>query len=146
MPFLLWELFALFYYGFLFPNTYYAKLHAGLPQAWMFNQGILYFINSISWDPITLIVIFTGIIFAFLQPDIKPRLIASGIVLYLFYILYIGGDFMTGRFFSAVFFASVILLVHFFSQFTTQQKYILAGIIILSRYLISAWHCRNLSE
>jgi arabinofuranosyltransferase len=131
VPFLLWELFSLLYYGFLFPNTYYAKLHAGVPQAWMFNQGILYFLNSISWDPITLIVIFTGIIFAFLQPDVKPRLIASGIALYLFYILYIGGDFMTGRFFSAVFFACVILLVHFFSQFTIQQKYILAGIVFL---------------
>jgi arabinofuranosyltransferase len=131
VPFLLWELFALFYYGFLFPNTYYAKLHTGIPQAWMFNQGILYFLNSISWDPITLIVIFTGIIFAFLQPEVKPRLIASGIAFYLFYIVYIGGDFMTGRFFSAVFFASAILLVHFFSQFTTQQKYLLASIIFL---------------
>lgn len=135
VPFLLWEFFALFYYGFLFPNTYYAKLNAGVPQAWMFNQGIMYFINSISWDPITLIVIFTGIIFAFLQPDIKPRLIASGIILYLFYILYIGGDFMTGRFFSAVFFAGVILLVHFFPRFTTQQKYIFASIIILLGFL-----------
>ncbi len=29
-PFLLWEAFALFYYGFPFPNTAYAKLGTGI--------------------------------------------------------------------------------------------------------------------
>ncbi len=30
-PFILWEVFALVFYGFPFPNTYYANLHSGLP-------------------------------------------------------------------------------------------------------------------
>ena len=128
--FLLWEIFALFYYGFLFPNTYYAKLHAGVPQNFLFHQGIIYYINSIAWDPITLVVVFAALVFAFLQQDAKPRLIACGIILYLFYVLSIGGDFMSGRFFSAVFFASAILLARFFSQFTLQQKYIFAVIVL----------------
>jgi arabinofuranosyltransferase len=31
MPFFLWECFSLFYYGFFFPNTAYAKLGTGIP-------------------------------------------------------------------------------------------------------------------
>jgi arabinofuranosyltransferase len=31
LPILLWESFSLFYYGFLFPNTAYAKLNTGIP-------------------------------------------------------------------------------------------------------------------
>jgi arabinofuranosyltransferase len=134
-PFLLWELFSLFYYGFLFPNTYYAKLHAGVSQSLLFNQGILYYFNSISWDPITLLVTFTALAFAFQQKEWKEKQIAFGITFYLFYILYIGGDFMSGRFFSAVFFASVILLVRFFAQVPVQQKYILAGFILFAGIL-----------
>ena len=31
-PLIAWELFSLFYYGFLFPNTAFAKLNTGLPR------------------------------------------------------------------------------------------------------------------
>ena len=35
IPLIAWELFSLIYYGFLLPNTAYAKLNTGLPQhAW----------------------------------------------------------------------------------------------------------------
>jgi len=57
IPIVLWELFSLFYYGFLFPNTAYAKLNTGIPQAELWQQGFSYFINSLERDPITLTVI-----------------------------------------------------------------------------------------
>lgn len=44
IPFLLWELFSLFYYGFLFPNTAYAKLNAGIPKSEYYLNGILYYL------------------------------------------------------------------------------------------------------
>ena len=34
MPLILWELFSLFYYGFLFPNSAYAKAFTGFPRGW----------------------------------------------------------------------------------------------------------------
>ena len=130
-PFIIWEFFSLFYYGFLFPNTYYAKLGAGIPQNFIFNQGILYFINSLAWDPITLVVVFTTLAIAFGNNYWKFKSAAAGIALYLFYIFYIGGDHMTGRFFSSVLLASVFLLVKFMPQIPGQQKYLFTGLIIL---------------
>ncbi len=40
LPFILWELFATFYYGFPFPNTAYAKLNTGLISADVIQQGL----------------------------------------------------------------------------------------------------------
>ena len=41
-PFILWELFSLVYYGFLFPNTAYAKLDTGIPASELVVQGLYY--------------------------------------------------------------------------------------------------------
>jgi hypothetical protein len=44
-----------FYYGAIFPNTAYAKLNTGLiSQAELWQQGGIYFANSLAWDPVTL--------------------------------------------------------------------------------------------
>ena len=65
-PFLLWELFSLWYYGFLFPNTAYAKLTTGLPAGDLFYQGLTYFLKSGQFDPLLFIMIVAGF-FAVLQ-------------------------------------------------------------------------------
>lgn len=108
-PFLAWEAFSVFYYGFPFPNTYYAKLTTGIPQQELFQQGWRYFENSLNWDHVTLPFIGLTLLLAAFLGDVKRRSIALGIGLYLFYILYIGGDFMSGRFFSLPYFASLAL-------------------------------------
>jgi arabinofuranosyltransferase len=110
LPILLWEVFSIFYYGFPFPNTYYAKLTTGIPQADLYRQGWLYFQNSLTWDHITLPIIGLTIILALSWGEGKRRTLALGILLYLAYIVYIGGDFMTGRFFSIPYFMAVALL------------------------------------
>ncbi len=48
-PFVAWELFSLLYYGFLFPNSAYAKLTTGIPWWQMARQGVYYLINSLAW-------------------------------------------------------------------------------------------------
>ncbi|MCJ7799731.1 MAG: hypothetical protein MUP33_08230, partial [Polaromonas sp.] len=63
-PFILWEGFTLFYYGFLFPNTAYAKLNTGIPWHDLAGQGLYYLWNSIMVDPITLTVIAGAVIAA----------------------------------------------------------------------------------
>lgn len=51
-PALAWLLFSLVYYGFPFPNTYYAKsAYIGIAAADFLRQGFAYYINSLAWDP-----------------------------------------------------------------------------------------------
>jgi len=109
-PLIIWELFSVIYYGFPFPNTAYAKLGVFIPLKDLVKQGFFYFRNSILWDPLTLFVIFSGIIVTFTMKNKKKQLIAIGILLYLFYVLKIGGDFMTGRFFAVPFLCSLLII------------------------------------
>lgn len=56
-PFILWELFATFYYGFPFPNTAYAKLNAGIANSVYLEHGIYYYLNALRRDPMALATI-----------------------------------------------------------------------------------------
>ena len=56
-PFILWELFSLFYYGFPFPNTSFAKLNTGLTTQTYIAQSQYYFLNLFNNDPLTLVAI-----------------------------------------------------------------------------------------
>jgi arabinofuranosyltransferase len=107
-PFIFWSLFSLFYYGFLFPNTAYAKLHTGIPESDLLNQGIVYFINAIRCDTVTILAIAFGLVVAWLA---REWLLGAGVVLYLIYIVRVGGDFMSARFFTAPLILSVAILV-----------------------------------
>jgi arabinofuranosyltransferase len=108
-----WEIFALIYYGFPFPNTYYAKLHAGIPASELMEQGFIYFLHTFNADPLTLIAITTALIFVVLMRTRDKLPIAIGVLLYLIYIMRIGGDFMSGRFFAAPLVMSVGLLTRY---------------------------------
>ncbi len=109
-PLVLWELFSLLYYGFLFPNTAYGKLNTGIPQSELTEQGLYYFLNCLQQDPLTLLIIFVALVFPFVLRDWSALPLVGGMVLYLLYIVRIGGDFMSGRFFSAVVFCAVLVI------------------------------------
>ena len=87
-PLVVWEAFSLFYYGFLFPNTYYAKLNTDIPHAQLIEQGLVYFVDSLQRDPLTLTIIFAGILIAFWRSNKSyEKLLALGNLIYLSYIL-----------------------------------------------------------
>jgi arabinofuranosyltransferase len=111
LPFVVWEIFSIIYYGFPFPNTAYAKLGINLPRMDLLEMGYLYFLNSLHWDPITLTIISLSIGWSILRGSPIQKSIAAGLILYLFYILWIGGDHMSGRFFSVVFLGSIVILL-----------------------------------
>jgi arabinofuranosyltransferase len=121
-PFILWEIFSIIYYGFPFPNTYYAKLNAGIPERIMVKQGLLYFMGSIILDPLTVIAILASFLTSVFGGDIKQRLSTAGIAMYLAYVIYIGGDFMSGRFFSTALLLSVFLLLQYLQGVSMQVK------------------------
>jgi arabinofuranosyltransferase len=110
-PFILWTLFSLYYYGFPFPNTAYAKL-GNVPfggSREIIYQGLRYFENSFLWDPITLVTIFIGILVG-AKVGAWQRSIALGVFSYLIYIVVIGGDFMSGRFFTSPLLLAALLV------------------------------------
>ena len=110
LPFIGWILFSLVYYGFPFPNTYYAKLSTGFPLTDYFQRGVKYFFVSGLFDPVVLIIPLVYTVFSCLRKDMKHIIISSGVVLYLAYVFYIGGCFMMGRHFTVPFFLSLFCL------------------------------------
>ncbi len=109
-PLISWELFSLIYYGFPFPNTAYAKLSTGLGQIEVWQQGLQYIIYSLRTDPVTVIVILSGIIFPFVVRQRRLMMPAIAVFLYLLYIINIGGCFMAGRYLAAPLLTAVVLL------------------------------------
>jgi len=136
-PFILWEVFSVIYYGFPIPNTFYAKLNTGVPLNEEMTQGILYFLNSLGWDPITLTITFSALIMTFISKHKDEILIALGVALYLAYIIYIGGDFMSGRFFSTPLILSVMLLIRRAEDSSLLEKYIWIGLVLLLGILLA---------
>jgi arabinofuranosyltransferase len=113
LPAIAWTIFSLVYYGFPFPNTAYAKLATGIDSRELRAQGLLYLLDSLDRDPITLTAIAVAVMVASFQRNLAPRAFAAGVILYLGYVVSIGGDFMTGRFLALPAFASVVLMTRF---------------------------------
>lgn len=109
-PLIAWEIFSLVYYGFLVPNTAFAKLHTGVPERELLAQGLRYLQESAMHDPLTLATIVTSIAVAAFGSS-AARALALGQLVYLFYIVWVGGDFMSGRFLTPPFFVAVAQLV-----------------------------------
>ncbi len=109
-PFVLWEIFSLFYYGFPFPNTAYAKLSTGIARQDLVAQGLYYLQNGVEQLPFTAFIIVAAFFYAVLRKSLRLTAPAIGILLYVLYIVRVGGDFMEGRFLTAPFFVAVIIL------------------------------------
>ncbi len=107
LPFVLWTLFSLLYYGFPFPNTYYAKLYTGIPLADYVTSGLWYYPTSWLIDPLLMMVpaLFVAMIIKDQRRFLIPLLI--GLFAYCIYVVTIGGDFMAGRHLTQQYFLSL---------------------------------------
>ncbi len=137
LPLFAWEIFSIIYYGFPFPNTAYAKLHHGIPWYDLLEQGGYYFQNSLRQDPISLfsIAFATGLTLYRKRRQLYPFL--AGLCLYLLYILKIGGDFMSGRFFTQLFLLAILLLSQ--EAWEEYPLYLTASFFLLFAGLISPY-------
>ena len=112
VPLLAWEIFSLFYYGALVPNTAYAKLNLGLiSRRDLLPHGLAYLLDSVTRDPLTMAILVTGIVVPWVVRAWHRVPVVIGTVLYILYVISIGGGFMSGRFFSAPLLAAVAILV-----------------------------------
>jgi arabinofuranosyltransferase len=109
-PFLCWPIFSLWYYGFPLPNTAYAKLNTGIPLSESIQRGIWFLSSSFELDPLTLPAITLAILLPLAKRAWRDLPLSLGLMLYLLYILRIGGDFMAGRFLSAPLLISAVLI------------------------------------
>ena len=105
-----WTAFSLTYYGFPFPTTAYAKLGSGIPRADLVDHGLSYLWDSLTRDPLTLSVIACAVVVAVVTRSWPHLWLAVGIVAYLGYVVWIGGDFMSGRFLTAPLVVAVAIL------------------------------------
>ena len=97
----LWFVFSKLYYGDFFPNTYYAKLNVEIPKSEMLLQGFRYILVSVELDPSILIVFFASSIAMLLTKSRLHQVAFISSIGYLVYVVWVGGDFMAGRFFTA---------------------------------------------
>jgi len=109
-PVVTWLAFSLVYYGFPFPNTFYAKQAAGIPRIEYAERGLAYIADTAVVDGITVLGILLGIGTLGLRRQRTFLALAVGILLYISYTVWIGGDFMGGRMFSAPFVSAMVLL------------------------------------
>lgn len=143
LPFILWEIFAVIYYGFPFPNTGYAKLNNTISGMELVSHGFYYIYNSLSLDTITLVLILLSTIYLIYQSTKKKNLyillLIAGILLYFIYLIKIGGDFMSGRFLVAPFIFVLLIVL------TIEHKYktIMGLILLLTSISLSVFN--NLS-
>ncbi|MEI9935716.1 MAG: hypothetical protein WDO69_00695 [Pseudomonadota bacterium] len=110
-PLAAWELFSLVYYGSLVPNTAVAKLGAALPRTVLLGHGLAYLLQPTWNDPLSLVLLLVGLPLGLLRGRGPIRAFCAGAVLYIGYVVWIGGDFMAGRFLSAPVLVAVLTLV-----------------------------------
>lgn len=121
IPLILWELFSLVYFGYLLPNTIFAKTLTYIPAPIMSQHALEYFANSLDWDKITLPLIALALVLTDLTRRRRELFLAAGIVLYLLAVFHSGGDYMSGRFFAVPFFLSVYLVVRWLQDLRTTK-------------------------
>lgn len=104
-----WTIFSLIYYGFPFPNTYFAKMELGYTDI-VVKQSINYIYAVLVTDPITVAAILSTLFMSMFSHINTFRIAGLSIALYLCYILTTGGDFMGGRYVSTTYLLSVIII------------------------------------
>lgn len=107
LPLAAWFGFATLYYGSPIPNTAWAKLGHGIGAGAMIAQGLAYVWDSLSNDPVTFGAVAAATVLAIARRDGLAGAAMGGAWLYIAYVVWAGGDFMSGRFFTAPFFAAV---------------------------------------
>lgn len=109
-PLVAWVAFALFYYGDLAPNTAHAKV--GTLPSWRdgVSQGLTYLADWVRHEPFPVLAAAGLLVFGTVRAHATAtRAFAAGAWLQLAYVIWVGGDFMRGRFLLPVFVAGLAL-------------------------------------
>jgi arabinofuranosyltransferase len=110
IPLVIWFGWSQFTYSSWLPNTFAAKRNVDIPATELIIQGLRYLMVSFENDPVTLLALVLGIGAALFLGTRVIRLWGIGTLLYLAYVVWIGGDFMAGRFLAVPVYVAVFML------------------------------------
>lgn len=110
LPAFAWTLFSLVYYGSSVPNTALSKVATGLPLWDRAGQAGQYFLWALENDPLTPVILVVGTLSGLTHPRLRP--FSIGLLGWPLYLIYVGGDYMGGRFLSAATLLSAMLIAH----------------------------------
>ncbi len=130
---ILWFVFSTIYFGSPLPNTYYAKLNADYSMFEVFSRGISYYM-ALYLDFNSAIILLLGFSSLFFYRDRFTIALMIGKLLYLFYILRAGGDFMQGRFFSVLILVSIGEFIFAISRSNKSKK--VMNLFVLSLFAL----------
>ncbi len=131
-PLVAWLAFATIYYGFPFPNTAYAKLNTAIPFRERFAQGLAYLVDGVYRDPVlALLIVLAALVAITMRKSRQSQLLIAGVGLYLLYVVWIGGDFMGGRFLTAALVVSAIVLGHLLADSQTFLALLVAATFLI---------------
>lgn len=106
IPAMMWTIFATIYFGSPLPNTFYAKVVTGIPYSENIRQGFWYLYESALRDPVGALLIVGAALLGLRSAQWAKPLVYSTLI-YCIYLVWIGGDFMAGRFTSPLVILSV---------------------------------------
>ena len=110
VPLLLWFSWAYLTYRTFLPNTFLAKRNLEIPQNELTIQGLRYLWLSFDMDRVTLAALVIGLALGLAMGPWLVRAWSVGVIAYLGYIVWIGGDWMAGRFLAVPAFVSMFIL------------------------------------
>lgn len=110
IPLVAWFTWSYLTYASLLPNTFAAKTNAQIPQSELLVQGLRYLWVSFENDPVTLIGLAVGLGLGLVIGPRHLRAWSIGTVAYVGYVVWIGGDFMGGRFLAVPLLVAVFVL------------------------------------
>jgi len=122
VPVLIWFTWSWVTYHTLLPNTFAAKRNVDIPQLELAVQGFRYFYVSFEHDPVILILLVLGILAGSIFGSLLIRAWTLGVILYLLYVISIGGDFMANRFMAVPALACALILTSISFRTTNSDK------------------------
>ena len=142
LPLFIWFGFSIIYFGYPFPNTFYAKLRTSFPISDYIRKGADFFVITSIYDIITISTIILAVIILFKKKKAFELSIVIGIISKMIYLLRIGGDFMLGRHYTGLFIVSLFIILFYLSKENLSKsrkvKYITyTGLCILFMWTIS---------
>jgi arabinofuranosyltransferase len=110
LPLFVWMLLALAYYGEVLPSTFPAKTNVDIPRTELLFTGFNYLMVTFRYDPVSLVILACAAACAIVMSDRVLRAWMIGAAAYVAYIVWVGGDFMAGRFLAVPVFVAVAAL------------------------------------
>lgn len=99
------------YFGAALPTSYYAKIATQLPRMEHLSRGAAYVVATFLRDPGTLVVL-AILVLRMLYVGGREAVAAVAIVVHGIYVVWIGGDFMSGRMFVPSLTLALAVFVH----------------------------------